>query len=227
MKKTNLFKMAALTAVFALGSMFASAQTIPTTDSATTRQYADGPSIKVIDNKGTVKYIQSNNGITAITSTLSGQQTVTTFQLGGTLEDSTYIDLAGNKFGLKQLTYSTTGRTYEFVVIDSITGEFRKQKLTDLIDAGTFISVLAADVSAATHPITLTGITLESFKTVYVFRNGAKLIAGVDYEVTNATNSIVTLMRNGAGTQYSGAPADSYESYPLYLGDRIEIQFIK
>jgi len=227
MKKTNLFKMAALTAVFALAGMFASAQTIPTTDSATTRQYADGPSIKVIDNKGTVKYIQSNNGITSITSTLSGQQTVTTFQLGGTLEDSTYIDLAGNKFGLKQLTYSTAGRNYEFVVIDSITGEFRKQKLTDLVDAGTFISVLNADVSADSLQISLTGITLESFKTVYVFRNGAKLLAGVDYVVYNAATSIVTLMRNGAGTQYPSAPANSYESYPLYLGDRIEIQFIK
>jgi len=227
MKKTNLFKMAALTAVLALGSMFASAQTIPTTDSATTRQYADGPSIKVIDNKGTVKYIQSNNGITAITSTLSGQQTVTTFQLGGTLDDSTYIDLAGNKFGLKQLTYSTTGRTYEFVVIDSITGEFRKQKLTDLIDAGTYIDVLTADVAAATYVITLNGVTLESFKTVYVFRNGAKLIAGVDYSVTNAANSTVTLNRGGAGVQYGTVPSGGYETYPLYLGDRIEIQFIK
>ena len=109
MKKRNLFKLAALTAVFALASMFANAQTIPTTDSATTRQYANGPSIKVIDNKGTVKYLQSNNGITSITSTISGQQTVTTFQLGGSLDDSTYIDLAGNKFGLKNLTYSTSG----------------------------------------------------------------------------------------------------------------------
>jgi hypothetical protein len=227
MKKTNLFKMAALTAVFALAGMFASAQTISTTDSATVRSGADGPEIKVIDNKGTVKYIQSNNGITTITSTVAGNQTRTTFQLGGTLEDSTYIDLAGNKFGLKQLTYSSTGRTYEFVVIDSITGEFRKQKITDLIDAGTYIDVLTADVSANTYAITLNTVTLESFKTVYVFRNGAKLIAGVDYTVTNAASSIVTLMRNGAGSQYTGAPANSYESYPLYLGDRIEIQFIK
>ncbi len=227
MKKTNLFKMAALTAVLALGSMFASAQTVPTTDSATTRQYADGPSIKVIDNKGTVKYIQSNNGITSITSTLAGQQTVTTFQLGGTLTDSTFIDLNGNPFGLNNLTYSSTGRTYEFVVIDSTTGEFRKQKITDLIDAGTYIDVLTADVAAATYVITLNGVTLESFKTVYVFRNGAKLIAGVDYSVTNAANSTVTLNRGGAGTQYASAPSNSYENYPLYLGDRIEIQFIK
>lgn len=227
MKKRNLFKLAALTAVFALAGMFASAQTSLPTDSATTRQYADGPSIKVIDNKGTVKYIQSNNGITSITSTLSGQQTVTTFQLGGTLTDSTFIDLNGNPFGLNNLTYNSTGRTYEFVVIDSTTGEFRKLKMNDFVDAGNFISVLSADVATATHVITLTGVTLESYKTVYVFRNGAKLLAGVDYEITNATNSTVTLMRGGAGAQYGTVPSGAYENYPLYAGDRIEIQFIK
>lgn len=92
MKKRNLFKLAALTAVFALGSMFANAQTTVTTDSATVRSHADGPVVKVIDNKGTVKYLQSNNGITTITSTVPGNQTTTTFQLGGTLDTNTYID---------------------------------------------------------------------------------------------------------------------------------------
>ena len=47
MKKRNLFKIAALTAVFALGSMFANAQN-PT----------PVPAVKLIDNKGTIKYLQ-------------------------------------------------------------------------------------------------------------------------------------------------------------------------
>jgi hypothetical protein len=229
MKKRNLFKLAALTAVFALASMFANAQTLTSSSTNTVDTAAAGPAIKVIDNKGTVKYIQSNNGITTITSTVSGNLTRTTFQLGGSLSDSTYIDLAGNKFGLKNLTYSSTGKTYEFVVIDSITGEFRKQKLTDLIDAGSFIEVVTADVihtTTATHPIT-TGVSLESFKTVYVFRNGAKLLAGVDYTIDNTTptNSIVVLYLNAASNAYGSAA--SFEAYNLYKDDRIEIQFIK
>lgn len=227
MKKRNLFKLAALTAVFALGSMFANAQTLNPASANVTQANADGPVIKVIDNKGTVKYLQSNNGITTITSTTADNRTTTTWQLGGTLTDSTYIDLAGNKFGLKNLTYSTTGRTYEFVVIDSITGEFRKQKMSDLIDAGTFIRVVSSDQASGPYAILLTGITLESFKTVYVFRNGAKLIAGVDYSITTTTESTVTLNLSTAGTDYPSAPANSFEAFELYKNDRIEIQYIK
>jgi hypothetical protein len=240
MKKTNLFKMAALTAVLVLGSMFASAQiyTESPTDNIPKQQEAqlgqDSGYVKVIDNKGTVKFLQSRNGITMFTNTAPSGGIVTTWQLGGTLSDSTYIDLNGNKFGLKQLTYSTTGRTYEFVVIDSITGEFRKQKLTDLIDAGTFIKVIASGdvtngaVVGNTFPIVVTGVTLESFKTVYVFRNGAKLMAGVDYTITTpTTESTVTLnIAGSASTDYTAGSA-AWESYPLYQGDRIEIQYIK
>jgi len=231
MKKSNIFKIAALTAVFAVASMFAYAQNIGTNGIGA----ADGPSIKVIDNKGTVKYIQSNNGITTITSTTAGNETRTTFQLGGTLDTATYINTAGQIFGLMGLAWetglpaanqsATTG--YTLLVRDESNGQTKKLLLSDIVDAGTYVEVLSATVTANTYPITLNGVTLESYKTVYVFRNGAKLIAGVDYSITNGTNSIVTLNRAGtASADYAGG-SSAWETYPLYENDRIEIQFIK
>ena len=49
--------------------------------------------VKVVDNKGTIKYFQSNNGITQIVNT-TANQTTTTWQLGGTLTDDTILMLA-------------------------------------------------------------------------------------------------------------------------------------
>jgi hypothetical protein len=50
---------------------------------------------KVVDNKGTIKYFQSNNGITQITNT-TADKTTTTWQLGGTLTEDTFIDATGS-----------------------------------------------------------------------------------------------------------------------------------
>lgn len=229
MKKRNLFKIAALTAVFALGSMFANAQIIDPGNDLLQRNSDPTKVVKVIDNKGTVKYIQSMNGITQITSTDGGHQTTTTLQLGGTLLENTYIDLEGKEFGFKDLLYNGNTGTYDFVVIDA-TGNIKRMAMTDLVDAGNFIEVVASDHLTGTHSILLTGITLESFKTVYVFRNGAKLLAGVDYTISTTTvapiESTVTINLSTAGTQYTGTPT-GFESFPLYAGDRIEVQFIK
>lgn len=234
MKKRNLFKIAALTAVFALAGMFANAQTNPSSALITAND-TSGVDIKVIDNKGTVKYIQSNNGITTVTSTAPGNLTRTTFQLGGTLTDDTHIDVNGKIFALDGLAWengpaaasqsATTG--YTLLVRDEATGATRKMLLTDLIDAGTYIDIVPSDQTGATYVVTINGVTLDSFKTVYVFRNGAKLIAGVDYSVTNLANSTVTLHLTAAGTQYTPAVSGSYENFPLYQGDRIEVQFVK
>jgi hypothetical protein len=43
--------------------------------------------VKVVDNKGTIKYFQSNNGITQITNT-TADKTTTTWQLGTLTEDT-------------------------------------------------------------------------------------------------------------------------------------------
>ena len=55
--------------------------------------------VRVIDNKGTIKYLQAANGITTLTNS-STDVTTTTWQLGGTLTVNTYIDVDGNAFAL-------------------------------------------------------------------------------------------------------------------------------
>lgn len=231
MKKRNLFKLAALTAVFALGSMFANAQIVTTDDAAnipvqgsSTPGTSDG-TIKVIDNKGTVKYIQASNGITSFTNTATPGGVVTTFQLGGQLIDSTYIDVNGNKFGIRNLATAADGTGLQLVAIDG-TGNLIKLDFTDLIQSGTNIHVVGAS-PATPYVITVPPtIVLPSYKTVYVYRNGAKLLAGVDYTI--ATDGTTLTINNGtAGTDYGTVPSGAYETFSIYQGDRIELQFVK
>jgi len=60
---------------------------------------ATNTSVKLIDNKGTIKYLQVANGLTSITNT-TADKTLTTWQLGGELTADTYIDVDGKVFGL-------------------------------------------------------------------------------------------------------------------------------
>ena len=228
MKKKNLFKIAALTAVFALGSMFANAQVTTGPDytkQANTVLGQAGGSVKVIDNKGTVKYIQTANGLTTFTDSAPDGGIVTTFQLGGTLTNDTYIDANGKEFGIKGLDTVGTG-SYQLIVTDPTTGELRRLAFDGLIQSGTHINVVGTS-PAAPYVITVP-VVLPTYKTIYVYRNGAKLLAGVDYNISSADpSSTITIFYNAApGTPDYGATT-GYETFPLYAGDRIEVQFIK
>ena len=94
-------------------------------------------SIKLIDNQGTIKYLQVKNGITSLTnaSASAGNETVTTLSLGGVLSTDTFIDASGVVFGLKgsdqetgnaatSSTLNTSG--YTLAVFDEATGEIKK-----------------------------------------------------------------------------------------------------
>ena len=59
-----------------------------------------GGAIRVIDNKGTKKYLQVQNGLTQVTNTAPAGGIVTTWQLGGQLVDDTDID-----FNAKALSF--------------------------------------------------------------------------------------------------------------------------
>lgn len=186
-------------------------------------------SVKLIDNKGTIKYIQASNGITTLTNTSATDVTTTTFQLGGTLTDDTYIDVAGNVFGLDGIALvdsnlesastdavdlevaeggAAVGTGYTILVRDEATGAVKKLKLEDL------------DVVGAQEPFTatagqtnyaLTGAPeLTLFKT-YVYRNGAKLIAGTDYTLSVTTGTITL-----------ATPAN----FPVFAGDIIEVHYL-
>lgn len=183
--------------------------------------------VRVIDNKGTIKYLQSQNGITLLSNT-TNNVTTTTWQLGGTLTNDTFIDVDGNIFGLNGIelidaatesasTDATTesdagtGTGYTILVRDEATGATKKLLATDLIQSGQeSFTATAAQVS---YPLTGSPV-LPTFSQVWVYRNGAKLIANVDYTVAAST---VTLVPN----------ATIPNNWAVYAGDVIEVQYIK
>ena len=190
---------------------------------------ATNTSVKLIDNKGTIKYLQVANGLTSLTNTTT-DTTVTTWQLGGELTSNTYIDVSGNVFGLDGIalvntassTASTnaasgtthgTGTGWTILVRDEATGAVQKLKATDLIQSGSNSATASSTHEAASSiVIGTTGIlsTLNRSK-IWVYRNGAKLIYNTDFTVQDDQVTIT----------------DVANSWNLYAGDYFEVQWIK
>lgn len=183
--------------------------------------------VRVIDNKGTIKYLQSQNGITMLSNT-TNNVTTTTWQLGGVLTDSTFIDIDGKLFGLNGLelidsateSASTnastesdagTGTGYTILVRDEATGATKKLLATDLIQSGQ--EAFTATAAQVAYPLNGSPV-LPTFSQVWVYRNGVKLIANLDYTVAAST---VTLVPN------TTIP----NNWAVYAGDVIEVQYIK
>lgn len=194
---------------------------------------SNGGAVRLIDNKGTIKYLQVQNGITQITkATASG--VTTTWQLGGTLTDNTYIDAAGKVFALDNLQVVAAGTAaaasatavhgasnpagWTMLVHDEVTGEVKKMLFTDLLQVQAGETTKTADASFITTPTVATGATTlnaADYAKVSVYRNGAKLLANVDYTVLAG---VVTLVPNSSSTNAEWA---------LYAGDIIEIHWVK
>ena len=188
--------------------------------------------VKVIDSKGTIKYFQSNNGITQIVNT-TANKTTTTWQLGGILTDDTYINATGKAFALDGIAFTavgavastnaTTGSTHTtatgtgwtLLVRDEATGATQKLLATDLISGIRVEYTQGATDATASVPIAVTGLPVLAAgitdAKLFVFRNGAKLRTVVDFVATANTVTI----------KYSAA------DLPMYAGDVIEIQYIK
>ena len=238
---TSKFKIALVAVgLLTIGSM--SAQTTNTATANTTQANKAGETIRLIDNKGTIKYLQSNNGITTITSTAAGNKTTTTWQLGGTLVENTDIDLAGKIFSLDQVlevnpttstpttgdiaattTAPVAGTTtgWTLLVRDEFTGAIKKLKATDLIQSGiTEYQAIAADETATTKNINVPKMPGDLSK-VSVYRNGVKLRGSFDYKLTPAVPGgaagIVTLTPQTTGV----------DEWAIYTGDIFEVLWIK
>ena len=177
-------------------------------------------SIKLIDNQGTIKYLQVKNGITSLTnaSASAGNETVTTLSLGGVLSTDTFIDASGVVFGLKgsdqetgnaatSSTLNTSG--YTLAVFDEATGEIKKLLVSALDVVGASDRFVVAGTPLTTYTVAIAGLSLTPGKT-FVFRNGVKLTASgttPDYTTSGSTVTIDT-------------------SIPLFSGDIIEVQYI-
>ncbi|WP_157603603.1 hypothetical protein [Polaribacter atrinae] len=232
MKKDNL-KLTVLCLMIMIGTTINAQRTDTSTNAATdfTKQANTvlgeaGGSIKVIDNKGTIKYLQSSNGVTMFTDTAPDGGIITTWQLGGTLTDDTYIDASGAIFAITGIsgidsaaggaensaatTFDTSG--YSLLVRDEATGETKKLLMTNFIDVLWDETELTADVTADFTVDAVGILATTNVNRVSVYRNGAKLRSGTDYTITTA--DVVNIAVAGLG----GA---------AYTGDVFEVHFIK
>ncbi|ALU74560.1 hypothetical protein AUW17_04450 [Tenacibaculum dicentrarchi] len=239
MKKTNSFKLA-MVAVGMLTIGTVSAQVTTTTDALLNKNADATKVVKSVDNKGTIKYIQGANGITTVTSTNAGNETVTTFQLGGDLVAPTTITASAGKAlniagiaGVDKAqmlagiagtpgsenfkpadSFNTAGLT--LMVRDETTGEIKK--------------LLAADVAAYLETLA---------KNVYASEPVAAAPAG-DYTITVADLPIPVLLkparlfvyRNGVKLLQSdldlttaGEVTIKQSAVTLYKDDVIEVQY--
>lgn len=193
---------------------------------------ADGGAVRLVDNKGTIKYLQVENGITQITkATTSG--VTTTWQLGGTLTDNTYITAGANKeFALDGLelvpstgastnavtreSHGAVGSGWTVLVRDEATGAIKKMLATELLQVQAGHEAFDAAVGQTTFTTTFAVALPTDVSKVSVYRNGAKLLVGTDYTVSGA---IVTLnpVDDAAGN------AD----WAVLAGDKIEVQWIR
>lgn len=222
--------------------------TDPNTVAGTAGATVQGGAIRVIDNKGTKKYLQVQNGITQVTDTAPDGGIVTTWQLGGQLVSDTDIDFNANALSFDNVLQTTdapaatatlsaggSGTGWALLVRDEATGEIKKLLASDLIVSGqtVFTATAAAtngiatgtelvfDVAtagsyngAAIAALTGSQIPLPTYEKVWVYRNGAKLVANIDYTISG---SEVTLVPNAT------APND----WNVFAGDVIEIQYFK
>ena len=232
--KHRLLKQGLLALAFAVGST-AMAQSTVATLATLAKDGGDGVSVKLVDNKGTVKYLQTNNGITSITSTTAGSATTTTWQLGGTLTDATYIDVAGNAFALDGIALvdsnsekastnavdledakggAAAGTGYTILVRDEATGATKKLLAADLIQSGyakVNAGAAAEGADAIVIPSTLVPALAGNEGKISVYRNGVKLLHTTDFTVQTGVSVTVT------GT------AD----FSVYTNDVFEVQWVK
>ncbi|AUC84530.1 hypothetical protein CW731_04095 [Polaribacter sp. ALD11] len=240
--KTNYLKLGALGLMMLVGTAVNAQQTSGTdalTGNAVGAFEKKGQSselngtVRVIDNKGTKKYLQVKNGLTLLTDVQPDGGIVSTWQLGGTLTDDTNIATGDKEFkitldtggtfllngaGLLRETgtaaTATTLNTSGFTLLvrDEGTGEVKKMLATDFITAGRTEFPIPSDGAVA---VTATGLAMgTSINKISVYRNGAKLRAGVDYTLT--ADDTITLDIS------AGVPND----WTTYTGDIIEVQWI-
>ena len=254
MKTINKFKIA-LVAVGMLTIGTASAQT--TTGDITQQGNATlnstGTAVKLVDNKGTIKYIQAVNGLTSFTNTTPAGGIITTWQLGGTLTSNTYItasatggaggtpaefalnglELVANS-GTNSSTNATTrssngtGTGFTVLIRDEASGAVQKMLLSELLQVqGSQHIYVPAEIVDTANPTTLALTALPGapqnlvFGKVSVYRNGAKLLANVDYIVVNGA----TATDSASITLQPQATAN--EDWEVFAGDKIEVHWVK
>lgn len=166
---------------------------------------ASSDSVLVIDpSTNSLRYVSASKLLDVLKANNGLTKNGDTVQLGGTLTKPTTITTdATNTLAIDGLQ-SGSFATDSVVVADPTTGQLKRATASSLLNSG------ESNFSATTGTLTynVTGLPADVTR-VWVYRNGAKLVAGSDYSVSGST---LTLVENG---------------YTVTTGDAMEVQWVK
>ena len=203
--------------------------------------------VRVIDNKGTKKFLQVKNGLTLLTDTTPAGGIISTWQLGGTLTDATNITTGGKEF---KITLDNGGGTF---VLDGIQQETGTSSTSTTIGTSGFTLLVRDEATGQIKKMLATDL-VSGIRTEYIQGTTAVVAPTVNDAGGNATNDVVITVnglptlnasttlaklfvyRNGvklrSGTDFVATQDKVTITYdaselPMYSGDVIEIQYIK
>jgi hypothetical protein len=164
-----------------------------------------GDSILVVDPAtNNIRYISKSKLLDGLTANNGLTKIGDNIELGGALTKATVVTTtAANTLAVAGLQSGNLA-TDSIVVADATTGVLKRVSAASLLQSGDEV------FTATTGVLTFTVANLPAIVSrVWVFRNGAKLVANEDYTVSGTT---VTLIQN---------------DYTLTTGDKIEVQWVK
>ncbi len=240
MKRQLKFALFAIIAL-AVGTVNAQTTTGDITQQGNATLGSNGTAVKLVDNKGTIKYLQAANGLTSFTNTTPNGGVITTWQLGGTLTSDTYITVnGGNEFALDGLTLQAEG-TAPLAVTTPAERTAANQSIHGTAGLGTGWTFLVRDEATgetrkmlATDALQVNSIRVEHTQGTNAAANVDITVAGLPI-ITAANAGKLFVHRNGVklrwGTDFTATAAGTLvivnSEVPMYTGDIVEIQYIR
>ena len=162
-------------------------------------------SVMVVDPaNGTLKWISASKLFNALTFENGLTKTGNTVRLGGTLNQATTITTDGtNVLKIAGLQGGNLGA--DSLVVTSSDGTLKKVNRESVVQSG------EVKISASLGQTTITVANMPALASkVWVFRNGAKLVAGEDYSTTAGTVTLTPTV-----------------DWAVLAGDIFEVQWVK
>lgn len=164
-------------------------------------------SLVVVDpSNGTLKRISASTLFNALTFSNGITKTGNAVELGGALTKPTTISTSATN--VLKLDGLQSGSAADSLVVIGADGTLRKITQESLLKSGE--QVFTATANQTTYTVSGTATPLPAYSKVWVYRNGAKLLANNDYSVAG---SIVTLIPDA--------------EWSVAAGDVIEVQWVK
>jgi len=195
----------------ALGGTLSTNATIVTSESnfmqirGLTSGSTSSDSVMVVDpSNGTLKWISASKLFNALTFENGLTKTGNTVRLGGTLNQATTITTDGtNVLKIAGLQGGNLGA--DSLVVTSSDGTLKKVNRESVVQSG------EVKISASLGQTTITVANMPALASkVWVFRNGAKLVAGEDYSTAAGTVTLTPTV-----------------DWAVLAGDIFEVQWVK